>query len=108
MLTTVKAGMNVAAVQARWTPQADAVMYRMGSSLVGHWVNVSPGAFDAMGMLELPDLSTIPGWDPTLAVIPLTQYWYVFMNTGADIVEHLRPLPSHEEELQRSGWRLVL
>jgi hypothetical protein len=107
-LTTTYAGMYVASVQAQWATQPDAVIYRMGSDYVGRWVYASPAAFEALGMVELPDLSTVSGWDSKLGPIVPTQDWFITKVTGAEIQQLVRPVPSVEADIRSVGWRVGL
>ncbi len=88
-----------------WAPQPGAVLYRFDLGWVAY---VSPAIFDATGTYALPDLSAVPGWDPTVGLTPgfppTRAAWRIRMMTGGTVEELLRPYPTSEGEVQMSGW----
>jgi hypothetical protein len=92
--------------KATWSPQPDAVMYELAvANPQRRWVTmVSSEVFATTGSLETPDLSTVPGWDPTTGLVSGTFAWQVRYLTGMEPEQLLRTYPSVEGTVQYAGW----
>jgi hypothetical protein len=91
-------------LHASWVPQPGASLYEISA---GVWIaHVSPAIFESTATFDLPDVSSAPGWDPTLTLKYGSQTvdWGVHIVTGAPLDELLRPFPSREGEVRIVGW----
>lgn len=97
---------SYATLEATWAAPADASMYVFSSP--GWYGQISPGAFAMTGTFAIPEMSMVPGWDPSLGILPGLPNngprWTLLAVRGASLAELLQPLPSTDGMRQSSGW----